>query len=341
MPLRGTTAREDLSMLTMIRHHVGTVAAMLLATIVTAGSPARAETALVVMVFQGVQNLPLYAARAKGMFAKRDLRVDLKIAPNSDEVRSGLAAGRHQIVHSAIDNSLAMVDAGADAAIVMGGDSGFNSLIVQPGIRSFDELRGKIVAVDAVNTAFAFLLYEMLKRNGLMPGDYTPKPVGASFRRVEALIQDKSLAASVLNPPFSMRATEAGLQNWGSAVAAVGGSYQATGAYVLRSWAQANAGTLARYIQGYVEGLRWSLDPANREEAIRLLVDGLKLTPAVAAQCYDIMADPAGGLAKDAALDVEGLQTVLRLRRAYGGGTASAPDKYLDLSYYRSALAGM
>src|ERR1700688_2855680 len=66
---------------------------------------ARAEdTKLTVIVFPGVQNLPMFAAQAKGFYAKRGLNVDLKFTPNSDELRNGLAEGRYQIAHSAIDN---------------------------------------------------------------------------------------------------------------------------------------------------------------------------------------------------------------------------------------------
>jgi hypothetical protein len=47
---------------------------------------------------------------------------------------------------------------------------------------------------------------------------------------------------------------------------------------------------------------------------------------------------------KDAVIDLEGLRNVLRLRAAHlgtWGGTPPAPEKYLDLSYYRKALAGL
>ena len=86
-------------------------------------APAGAETQLTVMVFQGVQNLPLFAAQEKGFFARRGLAVDLKIAPTSDEMRNGLAEGRYQIVHGAVDNAVAMAEvAKADIAMVNGGD---------------------------------------------------------------------------------------------------------------------------------------------------------------------------------------------------------------------------
>ncbi len=41
-------------------------------------------TQLTIMVFQGVQNLPLFAAQTQGFFGKRNLEVDIKIAPTSD-----------------------------------------------------------------------------------------------------------------------------------------------------------------------------------------------------------------------------------------------------------------
>ncbi len=146
--------------------------------------PSRAQTTnLTIMVFQGMQNLPQLAAKSQGFFAKRGLNVDLRIAPDSDELREGLAHGRYQIVHAGVDNAVAMAEvAKVDVAIVMGGDNGFNRLIVQPDIKSYADLRGKTVIVDAPDTAFAFLMYEMLRKNGLNKGDYQIRPVGASFR---------------------------------------------------------------------------------------------------------------------------------------------------------------
>src|SRR5215213_2212917 len=79
------------------------------AAMAMAMTAARAEdTKLTVIVFPGVQNLPMFSAQAKGFFAKRGLAVDLKFTPNSDELRSGLAEGRYQIAHSAVDNAFAM-----------------------------------------------------------------------------------------------------------------------------------------------------------------------------------------------------------------------------------------
>src|SRR6476661_7445562 len=75
------------------------LAALALAAI-SLGAARAEDTKLAVIVFPGVQNLPMFAAQAKGFLAKRGLAVDLKFTPNSDELRNGLAEGRYQIAHS-------------------------------------------------------------------------------------------------------------------------------------------------------------------------------------------------------------------------------------------------
>jgi ABC-type nitrate/sulfonate/bicarbonate transport system substrate-binding protein len=322
-------------------------AATLLAAVVcfaaAVTSEAHAQTTnLTIMVFQGMQNLPQLAAKSQGFFAKRGLNVDLRIAPDSDELREGLAHGRYQIVHAGVDNAVAMAEvAKVDVAIVMGGDNGFNRLIVQPDIKSYADLRGKTVIVDAPDTAFAFLMYEMLRKNGLNKGDYQIRPVGASFRRYEAMLKDKSAAAAMLNMPFTLRAAAEGLGDLGSAVEALG-PYQGTGAFVLRSWAAGNSDVLVRYLQAYIEGLRWGVDPKNRMEATKLYVDALKLNEKMAGRTLEIAAHPTDGLSRDARFDLEGFRNVLGLRATVmKQGTPPAPEKYLDGSYYAKALAGL
>jgi ABC-type nitrate/sulfonate/bicarbonate transport system substrate-binding protein len=257
-------------------------------------------------------------------------------------LREGLAKGDHQLVHAGVDNAVAMAEnAKADIAIVMGGDNGFNHVFAQPEINSYADLRGKTVVVDAPNTAFALLLYKVLKDNGLNKGDYVVKPVGGTTARLEAMTKDKANAAGILNPPFAFRARQAGLKDMGSAARAIG-AYQSDGAFVMREWAKSNGDTIVRYIKAYVEGRRWALDPANKAEAIQLLVDRLKLSPEVAAQSYAVAAHPTDGIAKDAKFDMAGFRNVLKLRaeiEGQWGGNPPAPEKYLDLSYYDKALA--
>ncbi len=115
-----------------------------LSGIASAQDPARMR----VKVFPGAQNLPLFAGVAKGMFAKRGIAVDLLFTVNSTELRDGLANGDIEVAHSAVDNSVAMVElAGKDTIIVSGGDTSMNELFVQGYVASVADLRGRIVIV--------------------------------------------------------------------------------------------------------------------------------------------------------------------------------------------------
>lgn len=317
--------------------------AALAAALVGLAPPALAQTPLTVMLFKGVTGLGLYAAVDKGFFAKRGLSVDVKFAPNSTEQRKGLIEGRYQIIHSAADNAVAMVElAKADAIILTGGDNGGNHLVVRPEIGGYADLRGKTVAVDAPNTAYALVLYQMLKLNGVNKGEYTVSPQGGSGKRLAAMKANKAVAG-ILNMPFTLFAAQAGMKDLGSAVKTIG-PYQGGVVMTMRPWAKANADTVVKYIQAYVEGLRWATNPANKAEALAVLERHLGIKPEIALAGYQHAVDPVDGLAKDAKFDMDGFKNVLKLRaelEGQWGGKPPAPDKYIDLSYYDRALKGL
>jgi ABC-type nitrate/sulfonate/bicarbonate transport system substrate-binding protein len=298
------------------------------------------QTQLTIMVFPGTQTLPLFAAQANGLFARRGLAIDMKPAPNSEEQRKGLAEGRYPIVHGAADQCVALVDSGIDAIVVAGGDNGFNHLFVQPEIADLQELRGKMLVADVANTGWSFVLYEILRRQGLKRGDTTIHEAGAPFRRFEAMRDDKTMAAAILNPPFAIHARRAGLKDMGPVADRIG-SYLGTVPYVLRGWATANAAVLTDYLAACIEGLRWILDPANKAEAGLLIAERLNVPTDIATEILGVATDPKSGLAKDATFDLEGLKTVLRLRATYEGREPPVPDRYFDLSYHRQALAAL
>lgn len=338
--------RQDMNARSTRRALLFGAGAAMTAGAVGGGSPlARAAVPLKVVSFHGLSNLSIYAAQHKGLFAKYDLAVDLIYTPNSKSQREGLANGEDQIIHTAADNAVAMVElAKEDAVIVGGGDNGFNRIFAQPDIKTLSDLRGKTVVVDAPNTAFALLLYKALQSAGLDKDDYKVRPVGGTPQRIEAMLKDPAnAAAGIINPPLSFKAAAAGLKDIGSATKGVG-AYQSGCIVVMRPWAKANSDTLVRYLKGIIEGYRWLLDPANKSEVIALLMDRLKLSEDFAARSYAIVTDPVDGFAKDGKFDLAGFNNVLALRaeiEGQWGGTPPKPDKYIDLSYYNKAVASL
>jgi ABC-type nitrate/sulfonate/bicarbonate transport system substrate-binding protein len=324
----------------LIRLRGATVAALLV--IAQSSRVSAAETRVRVNVFANPQNIALYAARDKGLFARHGLAVEIQFTPNSRAQRTGLVHGAFEIAQSAVDNAVALVEVEkADVVIVAGGSDGLNELMVRPEINSYADIRGRGVVVDQPDTAYALLLYKMLAVHGLHKGDYRVIPGGDCAARHAAVQPGKGGVAAMMNPPCNFIVRKEGFKSFGRPTDVVG-PYLADGIWVMRPWARQNADTLVRYLQAVIEGYRWSADAANRAEAAAIVAKYLKVDADVAAHSVEAGVGPQGGLAKDARIDMTGFGNTLRLRAEMMGGSRNAdPQKYLDLSYYGRALAGM
>ncbi len=317
--------------------------------ILAAPFAARATETLQVIVFPGGFNWPIWAAQEKGFFAREGLEVKLTPTPSSVFQLTGLIEGKFDIGMTAIDNVIAYQEGQGEAPVsgtpdlfaFMGGDNGFLRLVVQPEIRSYADLKGKELSVDALTTGYAFVLRKMLERGGLKESDYTLVRAGGVLQRWEAL-KERKHAGTLLLSPFEILAEAAGLRRLGNAIDVLG-RYQGLVGASRRSWAQAHSVQLVGYIRAYRAGVAWLYDRAYKAEALALLEKNVRgMSSELAAKTYDVLLGPAGGFEPDCALDIEGVRAVLALRSEYGRPqkTLTNPAAYYDLSYYQKALGG-
>ena len=304
-------------------------------------APANDPATLRVNVFRGGSNIPIYMGLEKGYFQRRGLTLQMQFTPNSDQQRAGLAAGRFEIAHAAVDNAVAMIEvAKNDVIIIAGGDGGMNELLVRQDINKPADIRGRTYVVDAPNTAYALIGRKVFKNAGLIDGrDYKLDPLGGSEIRTKGL-DTPAGAATMLNPPWNFIARDRGAKSLGRTIELYG-PYQAVGAFVMRPWAQANASALERYMAAYIEGCRAAQDPTQKAQVLAVLKRELKLDDRLTDLTYRELMLPGSGLSKDCALDLQGFKNVLALRadiEGQWGGQAPAPEKFLDLSYYERAL---
>lgn len=294
-----------------------------------------------VCAYPTAKSLPLHVGMERGLFERFGVTVSVHWTDNSRLQRDSLASGASDLVQLAVDNAISMVDDdGLDVVIVAGGDSGMNELFVQPGINTIADLRGKSLVVDAPDTAYALQAIKILANHGLVAGrDYTIDPVGRGELRLKAMAASKDAAAAVLNPPYSFTAEDMGLKSLGNTVELLG-PYQAGGAFVMRRWAEANRAVLERYIAGYILSLRWLRTPANRERCLAMLCERLGLTASIAERSFAALVDPRFGFTPDAAMERDGLENTVALRRETvgKGKPGRPPSAYLDLSFYNAAL---
>ncbi len=210
-----------------------------------------------VIVFPGGFNWPLWVAQEKGYFAKGGIEVKLTPTPNSVFQLTNLIEGKFDIGVTAIDNVVAYMEGQGevpvsiqpDLFVFMGGDNGLLSLAVLPEIKTFQDLKGKTLSVDAMTTGYAFVLFDLLKRNGLKMGDYNVVKAGGVLARWEAL-KERKHDGTMLLTPFDLLAKANGLNILQYAID-VYGRYQGLSGATRRAWAAANPKKLDAYIRGY------------------------------------------------------------------------------------------
>jgi ABC-type nitrate/sulfonate/bicarbonate transport system substrate-binding protein len=323
-------------------------AAAVVGMAMTLGTPAPAQNLqpVSVIVFPGGFNWPIWIAQEKGYFANNGVEVKPTNTPNSVFQLTGLIEGRFDIGMTAVDNLVAYMEGQGEAPVntqpdlfaFMGADNGFLSLVVQPEIKSFADLKGKTVSVDARTTGYAFVLFDLLERAGLKPEDYNVERAGGVLQRWDAM-KERKHAGTMLITPFDIIAKAAGF-NVLQYAADVYGNYQGLVGATRKSWARDNKATLEGYTRGYVAALDWLAKPENKDEAIAILRKNLpQMSPELAAQTYSVLAGPKGFTPK-AKLDVEGVKRVLALRSRYGQPKKELGDplKYYDSAYYEAAI---
>lgn len=305
---------------------------------------------LALICFPGAPNLPLFAAEARGFFETFGLEVCLSTTPSSSWQARELMNGSFHIAGTAFDNVVAYCR--GDGAADLGGEADFFAfmgatrielaLTAAPGIERIDQLRGQTLGMDALNTGFAFVLYDLLERAGLAREDYQMTAVGATPQRLQALLEGQCVATLTIEP-FTAQARAHGCSVLATSSETYA-HYQGGVFAARRSWATANADTLVAFIRAYLMGLRWCLDERNRDAAGAILGSRMpQIRTELIPRVLDKLLDARTGLTPEAMLDSAGVAQVLALRNRFApaSGTAALPDelaRYVDLDYYHRAL---
>ena len=287
-----------------------------------------------VVVFPGGFNLPTWAAERQGFFQQNGVSVELTLTPSSTFQMQGLAEGRFDIAMTAFDNVVAYQEGQGEAKIpdnpdlfaFMGSDNGFLSVLGGKGVKGFADLKGRKLSVDAMTTGFAFVLRELLAKNGIAESDVTFERAGGVVERFQALMKGAHAATMVLTP-FDLIGAAQGCTQLARAGEHLGAYLGVVGA-ARRSWAKENEKALAGFIRAYRDGVAFLYE--NRSIAEALLVANMRaMTPELARRSLDVFLDEKTGFHKDLRLDAKGMQTVLDLRSKFTGKRLTDPGKYL------------
>jgi ABC-type nitrate/sulfonate/bicarbonate transport system substrate-binding protein len=186
----------------------------------------------------------------EGIYAAEDMEVEHAVTQSSKAQMQELKDGAWDIVHTNADNVLFWnEDNGADFLIILAspGEAG-QDFVVRPEIQSYEQLRGKALAVDAAESGYATPLRMLLGEAGLKQEgrDYAYLEVGAGGARVDALRDGRAYGAMLAT------SQAAGLKAEGFRILdSINRLYTryASAAAVRRQWAQERSELLVRYLR--------------------------------------------------------------------------------------------
>lgn len=307
---------------------------------------AQSPKPLRIVGFAGASTLPLWIGQERGLFLREGVDPSFEITPNSVEMVQNLYADRFDLALTSIDNVVAYDEEQGEAGLpgnpdfvaLFGIDDAMLSLVAAPGIGSIADLKGKAVSVDAMTTGFAFVLRSMLANAGLSENDVVFTKVGGGAQRLQALLRGEQ-AATLLNAPLDGMALSKGFVRLATARSVVGPLQGGVG-MTRRDTAARLATELSAFIRGFHQTIRWLSQSENRADAADCIVRHMPVGQDEALRIYDRLLDPSAGIFRDMRINREGVDTVLRLRSAYGvpRKLLNDPDRYIDESYLLRAL---
>lgn len=260
------------------------------AMVLLAASPAAALEKLVggIAGQNSPTTWPYAVAMTKGFLAKRGLEFDIVYGQSASNILQQLVAGSIDLVVSTgINEPVHAAAKGAPVGMlrIVGRVSPY-AIEAQPAIHSLKELKGKTVAIGGITDITRLYFDRMLDPNGVHWGDYDAIVVGSTTGRMGALLSG-AVVATMLLPPYSFQVESKGYNNIGLAVD-YAPDLPFTATVLSQSWAEKHPDLARGISDAFDEGLKWLDDPANKAEAIDILVKS-GLPQGEVAQSYDFM----------------------------------------------------
>jgi NitT/TauT family transport system substrate-binding protein len=284
------------------RLHATALAALCVAAL--AAPPAHAaETILVGSVGSASANLwPVMVGEKKGYFAAEGIKIDMVyVQANAGVIQQLTVDAVNVSVGSGLVDPIRAVDKGAPLAIArIEMQRPPYMLLAKPAIKSIKELKGKIVSVGGPKDITRIFFERMLAHAGGDPKEIDLIYAGATSARLQAL-QSGAADAALLTAPYNFHAEAAGFTNLGRTADVLDMPF--SGVSTNRNWAHSHKDTLQKFLKVYTQSIAWLSDPANRAEAVDVMVSVSKLSRADVDKAYDFLItsrflEPTGTISK-------------------------------------------
>jgi ABC-type nitrate/sulfonate/bicarbonate transport system substrate-binding protein len=289
---------------------------------------------------RGTSSVYLHIAEKKGFFAREDIKLErITIPGGTDKMVVALEHGIVDVTQTATPYLIQAVVRGSDAiGVASETATPIYSLIVKPEIRSFADLKGRLLGLSLPVDTISISMRKLLTLKGLGDGDYRVKELVGTPVRFECLKRGECDGVPLGQPDDLIALTE-GYRRLGLSTEAVS-SFQFQLLAVKRSWAVSNKETLVRFVRAIATTFRFIRDPANRDEVIKTMVSVTGSTEDIARQTLALYFEPERGvMPKQGEVSVAGLAQVIAFM-GDGGMLARPlpqPERFIDLQYLKAA----
>jgi ABC-type nitrate/sulfonate/bicarbonate transport system substrate-binding protein len=223
----------------------------------------------------------------KGFFTEQNLKVDIVYVPSSAQVIQQLTSGSLDVTMSTgLVDPIRAIEKGSPIAIVrLEAQSPPYALVAKPSIKSYADLKGKVISVGGPKDITRIYVERMLAPSGVKPGEFDMVFAGATSARAQALLAN-AVDAAILLPPFNFQAVAQGFHELGLTVD-FAPELPFSGTVVNLPWAKAHPDVMARVLAAHAKATAWFEDERNRAEAVRIMVEASKLKPDEVEKAYD------------------------------------------------------
>lgn len=249
-----------------------------------------------------------------------------------------LAAGEIDIVPTQLGFMAVRATRGADLVAIAGATvNPIYTLMSRPEIRSFEDLKGKTIALTLVDDAITLSMRQLMESHGLKDGEVHIGLIQGSQARMQCMTSGECAAVPV-NQPLDFDLVTQGYHRLGTAIEA--GPLLFTVDTIARAWGRAHKDLVVRYVRAAAAILDFIGDPGNRD-SVRPIV--MELTHASAATADEILSsyyDPGKHiLARHAELDAAALARNIALMDRYEKLPKPHPaaGDFVDVSYLAAA----
>ncbi|HUK41649.1 MAG TPA: ABC transporter substrate-binding protein, partial [Candidatus Acidoferrales bacterium] len=234
--------------------------------------------------------ISLWATHDMEFFARNGLETELIYMATSSQGIPALLAGEIPIFSGSPETAAQANAAGADLVIIASSEPTPYKLIVQPGIKTVADLKGKRLGVDRVGGSSYYATRRILEKLGLKPDDVEyMQVIGGGNQRVAAF--QSGILSGVVSTIERFERAGVAYNVLADAielgVRSIGSSYITS-----RSFRDRNRDTVQRFITALVEGTAWVKNPKNRTAVLGIVGRRLRTSdPAILDLNYRIYVD--------------------------------------------------